>query len=163
MAEGVLALGIGASILQFIIAYIRQQRLPLHQFLQLYESRKKTVLNQKHVYWDYKKKLHGEEKEETPLGVLTTWELSIQQVRGAHSHQNAVEHLLTIAAFLGQIEVSESLFREYAQRIRPMPEWLGRFTTKGQWDLHAYREVVSELLRLSLVQGCNSNSGECCL
>ena len=121
------------------------------------------MLNQKHVYWDYKKKLHGEEKEETPLGVLTTWELSIQQVRGAHSHQNAVEHLLTIAAFLGQIEVSESLFREYAQRIRPMPEWLGRFTTKGQRDPHACREVVSELLRLSLVQGCNSNSGECCL
>ena len=144
-------------------AYIRQQRLPLHQFLQLYESQKKTVLNQKHVYWDYKKKLHGEEKEETPLGVLTTWELSIQQVRGAHSHQNAVEHLLTISASLGQVEGSESLFREYAQRIRPMPEWLGRFTTKGQWDPHAYRDVISELLRLSLVQGSNSNSGECCL
>ena len=144
-------------------AYIRQQQLPLHQFLQLYESRKETVLDQKHIYWDYKKKLHGEEKEETPLGVLTTWELSIQQVSGARSYQSAVEHLLTIAAFLGQIEVSESLFREYAQRIRPMPEWLGRFTTKGQWDPHAFRDVVSELLRLSLVQGCSSITGQCCL
>ncbi|KAL8786847.1 MAG: hypothetical protein Q9195_008040 [Heterodermia aff. obscurata] len=144
-------------------AYIRQQRLPLHQFLQIYESQKETVLSQKHVYWDYKKKLHGEEREETPLGVLTTWELSIQQVSGARSHQCAVEHLLTIAAFLGQIEVSESLFREYAHRIRPVPEWLGRFTTKGQWDPHAYRDVVSELLRLSLVQGSSSTTGECCL
>ena len=144
-------------------AYIRQQRLPLHQFLQLYESQKETVLNQKHVYWDYKKKLHGEEKEETPLGVLTTWELSIQQVSGARSYQSTVEHLLTVAAFLGQIEVSESLFREYAQRIRPMPEWLRRFTKKRQWDPHAYRDVVSELFRLSLAQGCSSNTGECCL
>ena len=144
-------------------AYIRQKRLPLHQFLQLYENQKETVLNQKHVYWDYKKKLHGEEKEETPLGVLTTWELSIQQVSGARSYQSAVEHLLTIAAFLGRIEVSESLFREYSHRIRPMPEWLGRFTTKGQWNSHAYRDVVSELVRLSLVQGCSSNTGECCL
>ena len=144
-------------------AYIRQQRLPLHQFLQLYESQKETVLNQKHVYWDYTKKLHGEEKEETPLGVLTTWELSIQQVSGARSYQSAVEHLLTIAAFLGRIEVSESLFKEYTRRIRPMPEWLWRFTTKGQWDPHAYRDVVSELVRLSLVQGCSNNAGECCL
>lgn len=144
-------------------AYIRQRRLPLHQFLQLYESQKETVLNQKHIYWDYKRKLDGEEKEETSLGVLTTWELSIQQVSGARSHQSAVEHLLTIAAFLGQIEVSESLFREYAQRIRPMPEWLGCFATKGQWDPYAYRDVVSELLRLSLVQGCSSITGKCYL
>ncbi|KAL8824107.1 MAG: hypothetical protein Q9191_005297 [Dirinaria sp. TL-2023a] len=144
-------------------AYIRQQRLPLHQFLQRYESQKETVLNQKHVYWDYKKKLHGEEKEETPLGVLTTWELSIQQVSGISSTRSEVEHLLTIAAFLGHIEVSESLFREYAQRVRPVPEWLGRFTKKGEWDPHPYRDVVSELLRLSLAQGNSSGSGECCL
>ena len=144
-------------------AYIRQQRLPLNQFLQLYENQKETVLNQKHVYWDYKKKLHGEEKEETPLGVLTTWELSIKQVSGARSMQGAVEHLLTIAAFLGHVEVSESLFREYAERVRPIPVWLERFTVQGQWNRHAYRDVVSELLRLSLAQGGSNNTDECCL
>ena len=30
-------------------AYIRQQMLPLQQFLELYENQKETVLNQKHV------------------------------------------------------------------------------------------------------------------
>lgn len=113
-------------------AYIRQQRLPIQQFLQEYESQKETVLDQKHIYWDYKKKLHGEDKAETPLGALTTWELSIQQMGSTHITQGAVEHLLTVAAFLSHVEISESLFREYAQRTRPVPVWLECFMSGGQ-------------------------------
>ncbi|KAI4242597.1 MAG: hypothetical protein L6R40_003978 [Gallowayella cf. fulva] len=144
-------------------AYIRQQTLPLPLFLQLYESQREMVLNQKHVYWDYKKKLNGEAKTETSLGVLTTWELSIQQVGSSRITTGVVEHILTIAAFLGHVEISESLFREYAQRTRPLPEWLVCFMTNGDWDPHTYRDVVSKLLRLSLAQGRNSINGECAL
>ncbi|KAL8740301.1 MAG: hypothetical protein Q9184_008509 [Pyrenodesmia sp. 2 TL-2023] len=95
-------------------AYIRQQNLPMQQFLGQYESQKEAVLNQKHIYWDYKRKLHGEDQTETPLGVLTTWELSIQQMTSTHVTQGVVEHLLTVAAFLSHVEISESLFKEYA-------------------------------------------------
>ncbi|KAL8691015.1 MAG: hypothetical protein Q9218_003669 [Villophora microphyllina] len=144
-------------------AYIRQQTLPLQLFLQLYESQKEMVLNQKHIYWDYKKKLHGETEAETPLGVLTTWELSIQQVGSAHVTRGVVEHILTIAAFLGHVAISESLFREYAQRTRPVPEWLACFTTHGEWDTRKYRDVVSKLLRLSLAQGRTNLAGDCSL
>ncbi|KAL8720946.1 MAG: hypothetical protein Q9225_002273 [Loekoesia sp. 1 TL-2023] len=144
-------------------AYIRQQRLPIQMFLQQYESQKMTILNQKHVYWDYKKKLHVEDKAETSLGVLTTWELSIQQIGSINISRGDVEHLLTLAAFFHHVEISESLFREYAQRTRPVPEWLVSFMPEGEWDPYRYRGVVSKLLTLSLAQGRNDNTGECSL
>ncbi|KAI4261188.1 MAG: hypothetical protein L6R42_003611 [Xanthoria sp. 1 TBL-2021] len=144
-------------------AYIRQQTLPLPLFLQIYESQKQMILNQKHIYWDYKKKLDSEAKAETPLDVLTTWEMSIQQVGSTHVTRGVVEHVLTIAAFLGHVEISESLFREYAQYTRPVPNWLVCFTRNGEWEPHKYRDMVSKLLRLSLAQGRNSITGECCL
>lgn len=144
-------------------AYIRQQALPLPYFLQDYESHKQIFLNQKHVYWDYKRELDSESKAETPLDVVTTWELSIQQVGSTHVTRGVVEHILTIAAFLGHGEISESLFREYAQYTRPVPHWLMCFTKNGEWEPHRYRDMVSSLLRLSLAQGRNSITGECCL
>lgn len=144
-------------------AYIRQQMLPLRQFVKLYDSQKATVLNQRYIYWDYKKRLDDEEGEATPLGVLTTFELSIQQVSGTRTTQAMVEHLLTIAAFLGYVEVSENLFREYALRARPTPGWLECFITDSEWDTFAYRGVVLELLRLSLAQGRISSTGDFCL
>ncbi|KAL9044633.1 MAG: hypothetical protein Q9214_002239 [Letrouitia sp. 1 TL-2023] len=121
-------------------AYIRQQRLPIHMFLQQYESQKKTI-----------------------LGVLTTWELSIQQVESIHITRSKVVHLLTIAAFLNHIEISERLFKEYAQRSQPVPEWLMCFTSGGEWDPHRFRNVVSKLLMLSLAQGRNDHTGDCYL
>ncbi|KAL8738006.1 MAG: hypothetical protein Q9181_001145 [Wetmoreana brouardii] len=144
-------------------AYIRQQRLPISMFLRQYESQKETVLDQKHVYWDYKKKLDGVGNAETPLGVLTTWELSIQQVGSSHITRGDVEHLLTVAAFLNHVEISESLFKEYAQRSRPVPEWLACFMSEGEWDPQRYRNVISKLLTLSLAQGRNGSIGECYL
>lgn len=144
-------------------AYIRQQTLPLPLFLQIYENQKQTILNQKHVYWDYKRKLDSEAEAETPLDVLTTWELSIQQVGSTHVTRGVVEHVLTIAAFLGHVEISESIFREYARYTRPVPNWLVCFTKDGEWEPHGYRDMVSKLLRLSLAQGRNGKAGECCL
>ncbi|KAL8852731.1 MAG: hypothetical protein Q9221_002361 [Calogaya cf. arnoldii] len=143
-------------------AYNRQQTLPLPLFLQTYKSQKQIILNQKHIYWDYKKRLDSEEKAETPLDVLTTWELSIQQIGSAHISRGVVEHILTVAAFLGHVEISESLFR-YAQYTRPAPSWLVCFTSDGEWDSHRYRDMVSSLLRLSLAQGSDSITGESCL
>ena len=141
-------------------AYICRQMLPLEQFLQLYRNEKETVLTQKHVYWDYKKKLDGDGKDEISLGVLTTWELSIQQVSTSNA---AVEHLLTVAAFLGHVEVSENLFKEYARQVRPAPKWIQCFVTQDVWDSHTYRSVVSELLRLSIAQGRSSSVDNLCL
>lgn len=144
-------------------AYIRQQTLPLPLFIQIYESQKQTILSQKHIYWDYKKKLDSETEAETPLDVLTTWELSIHQVGSTTVTRGIVEHVLTIAAFLGHVEISESIFKEYAQYTRPVPNWLVCFTKNGEWEPHRYRDMVSKLLRLSLAQGRNSTAGECCL
>ncbi|KAL9600015.1 MAG: hypothetical protein Q9219_003484 [cf. Caloplaca sp. 3 TL-2023] len=144
-------------------AYIREQRLPLRMFLQHYESQKGTILNQKHIYWNYVKKLHGEEEAETPLGVLTTWELSIQQVESPHATRGEVEHLLTVAAFLNHVEVNERLFQEYALRTRPSPKWLLCFASSGEWDSEKFNKVLSRLLTLSLAQGQRSNTGDCYL
>ena len=144
-------------------AYIRQQRLPLSMFIQQYENQKEAVLDQRHVYWDYKKKLDGEEEVETPLGVLTTWELSMQHVASTNITRSNVEHFLTVAAFLSHVEISERLFKEYAQRSRPIPEWLTCFTTGGEWDSQSFRSMIAKLLTLSLAQGRNEENGGCCL
>ncbi|KAL8948973.1 MAG: hypothetical protein Q9222_004879 [Ikaeria aurantiellina] len=140
-------------------AYIRQQRLPMQYFLEQYENQKESFFNQRHVYWDYQKKVHDEDKAETPVGVLTTWELSMRHIGNTQISQDVVEHLLTVAAFLNHVEISETLFKVYAQRTRPVPKWLGGFMSEGEWNSSRYKEVVSKLLTFSLAQGQNDSNG----
>ena len=144
-------------------AYIRDRGLPLRDFVENYKSRKEEVLSQRHVYWDYKKRLQEEEKDETPLGVLTTWELSIREIGKAKIPQSAIERLMTVTAFLGHLDVSESLFKEYAARVCPVPQWLMWFMVDGQWSHDAFREVVAELSKLSLTQSRDSDAAGCSL
>jgi hypothetical protein len=144
-------------------AYISDQNLPLHHFLKHYEKRKMKVLEQKHVYWDYKKKINEEEKAEMPLGALTTWEMSLQKIGNRGSQRNSVEHLLTVASFLGNVDASEDIFRKYAERSQSCPLWLRTFVVDEKWDQYSFRDAIAELVKLSLVQSRSTQSDECCL
>lgn len=144
-------------------AYIRDRKIPLQEFVENYRSRKEEVLNQRHIYWDYKKRLHEEEVDETPLGVLTTWEMSIREVNHTRICQSAIERLMTLTAFLSHTEVSEKLFRGYAERIHPVPDWLQYFVSDGKWNHGVFREVVADLSKLSLAYIRNRDPDECCL
>lgn len=144
-------------------AYIRDKGMPLQEFVENYKSRKEEVLAQRHIYWDYKKRLHDEEKGETPLGVLTTWELSIVEIGKTEIPRSAIEHLMTVTAFLGHFDVSESLFREYATQASPVPDWLSCYMVNDEWNHDLYREMVADLSKLSLAQIHDSSAARCCL
>lgn len=143
-------------------AYINDQNFPLHHFLQHYEKRKKKVLEQKHVFWDYKRNLDDEEKPKT-LGVLTTWEMSFQNIDNRRNHRGSIEHLLTVASFLGNVDVGEYLFRKYAERPQSCPSWLQSFVVDGEWDQYSFRDAIAGLVKLSLVQTRSTESDECCI
>ena len=144
-------------------AYIRDKGLRLQDFVENYRSRKAEVLAQRHIYWDYKKRLHDEEKEETPLGVLTTWELSIKELGKTGIPQSAIERLMTVSAFLSHGNVSETLFKEFATCVRPIPDWLRHYMVDGKWSPDMYREVVADLSKLSLTQIRDGSGAHCCL
>lgn len=144
-------------------AYIQTQELPLELFLKHYEQMKKKVLSQKHVDWTYVKKLDGDKNSGTSFGVLTTWEMSFQQIDNNGNRRETVEHLLTLAAFLGNADVRERLFEVYHAHSASPNVWYRPFIKGQRWDSAVFREAIAELSRLSLVESRSTKHRECCL
>ena len=141
-------------------AYISAQSLPLELFLPHYEKMKHIVVNQKRLDWDYFAKLSLENNKDNSMGILATWELSFQQISIEGQRRECVEHFLTIAAFLGNATIHERLFRTYHAHRKHELAWCRIFTKGHSWDSMAFRSVMAELSRLSLLQLQNSGT-EC--
>jgi tetratricopeptide (TPR) repeat protein len=111
-------------------AYMAYTHLPidkLSDFLAQYEARRKKVL--RHTtdhFWKYMK-LEDEKGRETAVNAFTTWEMSFQQLLNKWNTPDSVGHFLTLAAFLGPIHLSESLFKFHWQLSEPSPDWSAMF------------------------------------
>lgn len=146
-------LGFLALAIDQAAAYIGCRRLPMAMFLQDFEDRKELILRHTPDLWEYRKKLNGAEVE-TALSAFTTWELSVQQIGDDALERAYVTHMLTLFAFLNHTQISEILFRTYFESAAwPNPAWMHIVDNGGSWDSRSYRDVVSSLLRLSLLQG----------
>lgn len=142
-------------------SYISKQKLPLNTFVEYYESRRRIILETTPAVINYRRKLHGHDKE-IALTVFTTWELLFQQLREqTKTGENGVEvKLLILLAFFNNQDVSELLVRECFCReynqisavTQELISWTNYFRRGGDWDTHAYQDTVVNLAKLSLVQ-----------
>ena len=109
-------------------AYIRYQRLPLHQldtFLKIYDVRRAEILS--HIplhFWEYgTMQIHGEEEQKKALNAFTTWELSLEQLKTGNTlFSNEMTHFLTLSAFFNPTRIEEWLFRHYSDRYHCIEE-----------------------------------------
>ena len=109
-------------------AYIRYQRLPLHQldrFLSTYNRRSKEILS--HIppsFWEYgTTQIHGGEERNKALSAFTTWEMSLEQLKTNDSHlSNEMTHILTLSALFNPARIEEWLFRHYSERYHSIED-----------------------------------------
>ncbi len=132
-------------------AYISARKLPLNQFIKQYNERKETVLKTTPSLWEYRKKLSNHEAK-TSLSVFTTFELSFSQIGGSRRERRAIEHALTLSAFINARDVSESLFHTYIHKTSLLPCWIRYFLRKGEWNHYKFEDALTGLSNLSLLQ-----------
>ena len=133
-------------------AYIDFRHLPLANFLDHYEKRKKTILNHTpKSLWEYRRTL-GDAKDQTSLSTFTTWEMSFQQIASDEIEKRNIGHFLTLVAFLNPAKISEDLFTRHFSSNSPTPEWMEWFCTNGDWNSDKYQDTVCGLFNLSLIQ-----------
>lgn len=151
-------LGCLALAIDQAAAYITFRHLPLTDFMDHYERRKKVILN--HVpdsVWEYRRSL-GDAEDQTSLSTFTTWEMSFQQIAQDDNERRNIGHFLTLAAFLNPAKISEDLFEMYFKSTWPKPEWMLEFCSSGAWDQDIYQDTVCGLFNLSLIQGMEATS-----
>ncbi|OAP56890.1 hypothetical protein AYL99_09002 [Fonsecaea erecta] len=118
-------------------AYMTYQQLPVYRlgdFLARFEAERKKVLQHTaEHFWRYMK-IDDENGRGKAINAFTTWEMSFQQLLSDWDPPQAVEHFLTLAAFLGPAQVNESLFKFHRELEYPPPDWCDIFTPSCRSD-----------------------------
>ena len=157
-------LGYLALAIDQAAAYISIRQLPLSMFAEHYEKRKEVVL--KHTpgsLWEYQRPPDDRRSEDVlNLSVLTTWELSFEQIAEDNEEREKLGLFLTCSAFLDATSISEGLFKEGANSLVTLKylPWLKVFMTHGSWDTFCYQDKVVGLMSLSLVDSIQIKSGD---
>ena len=132
-------------------AYMAYKQLPIDQlsdFLAQYEAQRKKVLQ--HTadhFWKYMK-IGDENGRRKAINAFTTWEMSFQQLLDGWDPPSSVAHFLTVAAFLGPIHVSESLFKFHRELSEPPPDWADIFmASRGSDDESSSSDAEDDLDR----------------
>jgi hypothetical protein len=99
-------------------AYIRALSIDFHTFLDHFNNRRDVILNKTPTLWEYRRKM-DEAGAEKSLSVATTWELSFKRIMGSDEQRQSKQHLLTVAAFFNNNNISEKLFQAYYESNRP--------------------------------------------
>lgn len=136
-------------------AFIRRRRLPLAEFINVYETRKESIWREKPAIWSYKGT------------VYTTWELSFDQIDPNTKRRSERGAILTMLAFLDFRRVSSEIFRiprvtkSEERAIRgenaPWPDFL--LDQSGNWDLFHLEELVRDLHDLCLLSVTSTANG----
>ena len=159
-------LGYLALAIDQAAAYISIRQLPFHVFIEHFEQRKEFILKSTpQSLWEYRTRTSDDASDGSQnLSVLTTWELSFDQIAGSDSERRRIGEFLMQAAFFDPASVHEMLFstfREYDHNEPPI--WKSAFETDGEvWDSFQFQDVVVELRNLSLVQGVDITSEGVC-
>lgn len=140
-------------------AYMVRLQLPFGMFLKDFDKLREQIFKHTPDLWEYKRSL-TEAEVYTSLSAFTTWELSVQAVGLDEQERCSITHLLTLFAFLNHTRISESIFKTHFQTLDNKPAWMNILATEHQWDSYKYRQIVGDLLKLSLLQGCQTKS-EC--
>ena len=138
--------------------YVRKQRLPIHDFLDHYEKRKKVVLGYTPPLFQYRKRTGNTAETEVSLDVFTTWELSFQQLESQTGRDSCESRSLTLFAFFDHKDISEEYFVQWnadadKQEINQLFQCFTEFYDNGTgWDKEKFKDTSIKLKELSLIQ-----------
>jgi tetratricopeptide (TPR) repeat protein len=169
--EIVKKLGYLALAIDQAAAYISIRQLPLQLFLSHYEKRKEVILNHAPDYlWEYRKNAQIDtQNQELNLSVLTTWELSFEQIGADEREREFIGDFLTQSAFFNPTSISEDLFktfftyrRRHPATLQSIPPWIETFLASESqgWDSFLFQDVVIGLMNLSLIQSVEITSSD---
>ena len=136
-------------------AYISKRRLGLRAFLAEYETRKQGIMQETPQYWQYRRMFPGKEKE-TPLSLLTTWEMSLQLL-GVDEQAAELEKVITLFAFFNPVNICERLFSDDADDGFPTTSPMSIFKDDGRWNHLKYEDAIVKMQELSLLQFSQCN------
>jgi tetratricopeptide (TPR) repeat protein len=156
--EAAATLGNLALALDQAGAYIRSRELPLNQFVAHYKRRKRAVLEEIPDEWEYRRNKGNSDKEQC-LSAFTTWEMSLDLIKGSPKERRQKVDFLTLAAFLDPQYISERYFRTYGA-IEDGIEWKSLFRNGEMWDSDRLGDLLAEFRRLSLIQVLNRRDNE---
>lgn len=157
----VMKLGYLALAIDQAAAYISIRQLPLSMFMEHFEKRKEFILEATpQSLWEYRTHTSDESGNGSRnLSVLTTWEMSFDQISESHEARTQIGDFLTQAAFFDPGAITETLFSNFHEHADGATMlWKPAFETNGAWDTFQFQDVVVGLANLSLVQGLNINS-----
>jgi hypothetical protein len=167
LAEGrkiVKQLGYLALAIDQAGAYIASCQLPLSHFADHYERRKEHILNNTpETLWEYQSLTESCTRSSgANLGVLTTWELSLQQISQDKAEQRKLKSFLSQASFFDPVNVKESLFRYcWEDPSASRHDWMSLFSADGLWDSDRFQDTLAHLKNLSLIHAINITAQEC--
>ncbi|KAF7928997.1 hypothetical protein BELL_0247g00040 [Botrytis elliptica] len=143
-------------------SYISIRHLPLHIFSDHFQRRKEFILKDTpQSLWEYQKRSFVDSQETSEhLSVLTTWELSFDQISGNDEERNRIGEFLAQAAYFSPMSISESLFRNPDIYNVKSPGWKSLFCTQDSWDSFKFQDVIVGLVNLSIIQNMEITSDE---
>lgn len=80
--------------------------------------------------------------------------MSFEQLEATGRERDSIIHLLTLAAFINNNNVSEGLFSLYSQQANK-PDWLDAFMDGEAWNSDKYQDSVVRLYSIALVTTIN--------
>ena len=140
-------------------AYISSRNLPLDQFIDHFNVRKKVIMNYIPSGWPYQK-AHDSQQCVSNLCVFTTWELSLAELGSSVDVEPFID-LLTFAAFAGPTYLFAKMLRMQAEEN--LAAELGcrdLYTSEDKWDPWKYQDTIVQLYSVSLISEIDMSSAE---
>ncbi|RGP76556.1 hypothetical protein FLONG3_5217 [Fusarium longipes] len=140
-------------------AFIRSRRLPLHDFVGIYVTRKEKIMSFNAPFLNYRRLLSDNSDKDGSanhevLNVWTTWEMSFEQIGSSGDEPDAesLRCFLTTLAFFNKTEIRMRLFKCHWEICNHCPSWMTIFLSGTTWDNLAYQDCVLGLEKLSLIR-----------
>ena len=138
-------------------AYLSKQKLSLVDFEEGYERRKANFMAETPRVWQYRRVLHG--NPETPLNLLTTWELSFKLLDD-EMDDGRLGDVLTLFAFLHPVGIREGLFRRDIGDPELATSPMAMFEENGRWNHMKFEQAVICMEEHSLVRFSRQDGDE---
>ncbi|KAH6707901.1 hypothetical protein BKA61DRAFT_558549 [Leptodontidium sp. MPI-SDFR-AT-0119] len=138
-------------------AYMLKRGMGFASYLECYNKQLEKVLKETPEIWDYTKASKDNVEGQVNCTVFATLELSLDSLSGEGATLDDKEHILTLMAFFDINKLADTLFAPYGSGSR---KWMDSCRESGKWNTESFRNILSELRNLSLLQSLNTTSTE---